>query len=194
MARKTRSVFMQEVESIQKDIEALEANENLEGGVDGVKERIESLKSTTEDSLSNMPEGLQSGSTGEMLQERVDALEEMISSFDSIDFDFDEEAAMDEAKEEAEDEFSTEFESEEPDDIRQDYKDDPEGYDLPEGHTPEELERRVSIGVANRKKLNAEFRESEKYKNRLQEIFEEKKLERFDEILEEAQQVSYEGP
>jgi hypothetical protein len=45
-----------------------------------------------------MPESLQSGPTGELLQERVDSLDEAISSLEEITFDY-EELGEDEIKE-----------------------------------------------------------------------------------------------
>lgn len=45
------------------------------------------LRDETQDSLDNMPEGLQQGSTGELLQERLDALETFIQELEGLDFD-----------------------------------------------------------------------------------------------------------
>jgi hypothetical protein len=40
--------------------------------LEDIKSGFEDLGQETQDSLDNMPEGLQQGATGEMLQERID--------------------------------------------------------------------------------------------------------------------------
>jgi len=55
-----------------------------------MKENLENLKDETQGSLDNMPESLQSSPTGELLQERVDALDNAISEFEGIDIDYEE--------------------------------------------------------------------------------------------------------
>jgi predicted Holliday junction resolvase-like endonuclease len=64
---------------------------------------MESLKEETESSLENMPESLQSSPTGELLQERIDALGSAISELENIDLEY-EEPSDDEIKEELADE------------------------------------------------------------------------------------------
>lgn len=64
--------------------------EDLESFMDEIRSEVEDHKSEIEDKLSNMPEGLQSGPTGELLQERIDELDNFISEIENIDFSFDE--------------------------------------------------------------------------------------------------------
>lgn len=56
-----------------------------------VRDELENLRDEAQSSLDNMPEQLQYAPTGELLQERIDALENAESELDNIDdFDFDE--------------------------------------------------------------------------------------------------------
>ena len=45
-----------------------------------------------------MPEGLQQGSTGELLQERIDALETALSAFEDIDCEYEPETEEEDGK------------------------------------------------------------------------------------------------
>ena len=58
-----------------------------EDTVDELKSAIEELRDETQDKLDNMPESLQESSTGELLQERVDMLDEALDELESIDID-----------------------------------------------------------------------------------------------------------
>ncbi len=109
----TLSPFLQEYYGIQEDLENLSADtaENLESQVQEIIGRIENLRDETQGSLDNMPEGLQQGDTGQLLQERIDGLENWQSDLEgvSLDFDFDEEEPEQE-KGEPDDEFQTKIE------------------------------------------------------------------------------------
>ena len=48
---------------------------------------LEEIKDYTQESLDNMPENLQEGDTGQMLQERIDNLDDVITNLESIDYD-----------------------------------------------------------------------------------------------------------
>jgi|ERR1035437_176851 hypothetical protein len=78
--------------------------EDFKNVVDEIVADLTSLKEEIESSLENMPEGLQSGSTGELLQERINALESYIGELEGIDLDdapeVDEESPTDEEIEE----------------------------------------------------------------------------------------------
>ena len=65
--------------------------EDLRAEVDSIAEDIRTLGEEQEDKRGNMPEGLQEGSTGEMLQERSNACKAMAYALEAIDFDYDEE-------------------------------------------------------------------------------------------------------
>jgi len=54
-------------------------------------DELEQMKQECEDSLENMPEGLrETSSSGELLQERIDALDEWLDELDGVDTDYDE--------------------------------------------------------------------------------------------------------
>jgi soluble cytochrome b562 len=75
------SGFLAEFYSLVDDL----PNEMDDSELDDLKSSVEEMRSTCEDSLSNMPESLQSGPTGELLQERVDGLQEWLDALENID-------------------------------------------------------------------------------------------------------------
>lgn len=83
----TQSNYLGQLYSIQEQIDDIKCDspDDLESVVDAIKSDLESLKEETEGSLENMPESLQSSPTGELLQERIDALDSAISEFENID-------------------------------------------------------------------------------------------------------------
>lgn len=90
----TQSEFMGEYLSMGEDFEdALNGTDTLEAvqsAVDDLKDRIEELRSETEERLQNMPDHLQDADTGQMMQERIDGLEAWADDLDSVDLeDFD---------------------------------------------------------------------------------------------------------
>lgn len=88
----TQSAFKSTVLDIEERIGSIEGDDP--GGLDAERNDIigelESLRDETQGSLENMPEGLQQGDTGQMLQERIDALEGAISELEGIDLDYEE--------------------------------------------------------------------------------------------------------
>lgn len=69
-----------------------ESYEDFESLVEEVRGELENLSEETQSSLDNMPDSLQYSPTGELLQERVDALDTAASDVEYVDeFDFDEE-------------------------------------------------------------------------------------------------------
>lgn len=66
----------------------VEGAEDIELMIESTRSDIEELQQETQDKLDNMPENLQYSPTGELLQERVDALEGAVSDLDSIDYEF----------------------------------------------------------------------------------------------------------
>ena len=58
-----------------------------EDGRDGIISDLESIRDEQQERLDNMPEGLQQGDTGMLLQDRIDQLEAAISDLENIDFD-----------------------------------------------------------------------------------------------------------
>ena len=70
-----------------------------EEGRDSIICDLEAVRDDLQDRLDNMPEGLQQGDIGQLLQERIDCLESAISDLESIDFDLEDDEEMDEDKE-----------------------------------------------------------------------------------------------
>ena len=107
----TSSPFLSTLYEIQERIEEVEFTEldDLKSFVEEIVGDIGSLKDETQSSLYNMPEGLQQGGTGQLLQERIDALEGWQSELEGVDleFEFDEEEPTEPEKEkgESEEEF-----------------------------------------------------------------------------------------
>lgn len=55
-----------------------------DGVVESIKTDLEELRDTCQDSFDNIPDSLQYGPTGEMLEERIDMLDGVISELESI--------------------------------------------------------------------------------------------------------------
>lgn len=100
----TQSGFLSSLYDLQDNISAFGANNKEE--FDGFKEEclseIENMKDECQNSLDNMPESLQSAPTGELLQERIDALDNWYSEIESIECEYDEEEIREEKKSEFE--------------------------------------------------------------------------------------------
>ena len=52
-----------------------------------IADELDTIKDNCQDSLDNMPEGLQEGDTGQLLQERIDQLDDVISELEDIDYE-----------------------------------------------------------------------------------------------------------
>lgn len=79
--------------------------EDHELGADTAEEivaELTNIQDMCQDSLDNMPVGLQEGDTGQLLQERIDTLGDVISELESIDYES--------IKEEAQTDFDSEYE------------------------------------------------------------------------------------
>lgn len=118
----TQSAYFGTIYGMQEGIEDYEVDnvDDFETLKDDITSQVDDLRSETEDSLGNMPDQLQYSPTGELLQERIDALEGIESEIDCIEeFDFDKEEYEfedfdpdgyddDEERDEAEEEFNIE--------------------------------------------------------------------------------------
>lgn len=65
---------------------------------DEIVSALEDLRDECQGNLDNMPEGLQQGPTGELLQQRVDDLENAISEFEDLELDEPDEDSFDESE------------------------------------------------------------------------------------------------
>lgn len=104
----TQSGFLQQLYDIQDNI-GFERGE-LEASRDTLVEQIEGLRDECEASRENMPYQLQDSGSGELLQERYDALDEWANELQDVDCDVDEDLS-DEEKEERIDEIISELEN-----------------------------------------------------------------------------------
>lgn len=87
----TQNAFKQELYSIQEKIEDFDAGDDTDAiaiFVEEITGDLESLRDTCQESLDNIPEQLQEAPAGQILQERIDALDEAISEFENIDTEF----------------------------------------------------------------------------------------------------------
>lgn len=88
----TGSDFLATLYDIEDSMAALsvEAMDDAQGVVDEIVGQLEELRDETEGRRDNMPESLQDAPTGEMLQGRVDSVDEMIGELEDIETDIDE--------------------------------------------------------------------------------------------------------
>lgn len=81
----TNSNFLRQVWDTEDRIIEFSYDEHGEDGRDEIVQELEMLRDEVQESLDNMPEQLQEGDTGQMLQERIEQVEEMISILEDID-------------------------------------------------------------------------------------------------------------
>ena len=65
--------------------------EDAQSAVEAIVGELEELRDETEERHENMPEQLQDAPTGELLQGRVDSVQEMIDELEAVDIDIDDE-------------------------------------------------------------------------------------------------------
>jgi len=103
----TQSNYLSQILAIQeRDFD----RDDPESFVEDVKGELESLKDEIEGNLQNMPEGLQQGDTGQLLQERIDSLDQVITDLESIDMQFEDDIS-DEEKEDKINDIESEYEN-----------------------------------------------------------------------------------
>ena len=83
----TQSEFLGSLYGLQERIEDLEANDGLGATVEEIASELRDLGQEQSDKKDNMPDGLQEGATGELLQERADACEAAADELEGITFD-----------------------------------------------------------------------------------------------------------
>jgi hypothetical protein len=89
----TQSAYKSTVRKLVERVEEMTAEDydDFESQKDDIKSELDSLRDEAQSSFDNIPEALQYAPTGELLQERISALEEADSNIDGIDeFDFEE--------------------------------------------------------------------------------------------------------
>ncbi len=110
----TNSAFWGPMYGIQ-ETEAPQDYADLESALEDVKSQLEELRDENQEKFDNLPESFQAGSTGELLQGRIDAVEEVISELENISILTEEDVtvASDDELDEKEKEKETEEEKEE---------------------------------------------------------------------------------
>jgi hypothetical protein len=82
------SEFISTLLGLQEVFDAKYDNtEDVKGEVENVISELESLRDDTQGKYDNMPEGLQQGDTGQLLEQRVEGLDTLIQELESIDFE-----------------------------------------------------------------------------------------------------------
>jgi hypothetical protein len=81
----TQSDFWSAVYSAQESAGTVPSFADLKDACDNLVSDLQDIESATQDKFDNMPEGLQQGDTGQMLEERVAAIQDVISELEGID-------------------------------------------------------------------------------------------------------------
>jgi hypothetical protein len=112
----TRSAHKSECYAILEELEEIDLSE-IRNGLDlsDYADRIRELGSNAEDSRSNMPEQLQDSNSGELLQQRVDDMEDWADQLEQVDTTVDEDDIRAQAEDEADSEFTDDLKEEDPD-------------------------------------------------------------------------------
>ena len=83
----TQSAFLGTIYDIEDDLAAANSESDLQSLVESCISDLEELRDEQEEKRDNMPEQLQDSPTGELLQERYDALDDMITELEGLSFD-----------------------------------------------------------------------------------------------------------
>lgn len=83
----TGSAFLSEMYSINEEFgdmveEDYETTEDMQDVLNDFVSRVEEQRDNSDESFNNMPEGLQEGETGQLLEARVEYCEEMVSEIE----------------------------------------------------------------------------------------------------------------
>jgi len=93
----TQSSFYAAIYDLEDDlIENLSATNSLPDAVQEIISALQDIADECQGNLDNMPEGLQEGDTGQLLQDRISACEEAADQYESIEFDDKEDDETDE--------------------------------------------------------------------------------------------------
>lgn len=189
----TQSEFLSQVYDLNDRITALSDLDNLDdlqAEVEDIASEYEALADECYEKKENMPEGLQEGEVGQLLEERSDGCREVADNLQGIDFDFSDEIAREEALEQLDtddvhlkdltEEVVKRLREEAKENAERD-KDQPDAMD--EAAWYEEL----------RDSYVEEGLDEDEFEEKIVEAIDEKRQEKFQECLDEAQMYSYEG-
>lgn len=105
----TQSSFLANIYDIEDRISSITDFSMAESERDDIVSELEGLKDECQEKLDSMPEQLrESSSSGNLLQERVDNLDEMINNLNAVDFSPD----IDKEEKETDDEYKERIEEE----------------------------------------------------------------------------------
>jgi len=90
LSQLTQSEFLGSIYDISDRIESLSTYDDLESEVSEIISELETLRDDCEEKRSNMPEQLQDSGSGEILQNRVDSVQEMIDELEGINTEIEE--------------------------------------------------------------------------------------------------------
>lgn len=88
----TQSSFLGQVFDVEDRLGGITEDmdfESLKSEVDEIVDELNNLMDDTQGSLENMPDQLQQASSGELLQERIDGIQEWITELEGIDCEID---------------------------------------------------------------------------------------------------------
>ena len=104
----TQSSFLSTLYGIQESIEDGAFNcdnaDDFESTVGEVKSQLEELRDECQESFDNIPYQLQDNDVGQLLQERIEGLDEWINAIESVEISIDEDEIEDEAIQELKEE------------------------------------------------------------------------------------------
>lgn len=104
------------METFEDNVNAADEFSELESARDECVSELEQIKDDTDSKFNNMPEGLQQGDTGQLLEGRVSSLDDLISSLQDVDI-----PNLERTDDKDEDDEDSEEEAEESDDSDDDY-------------------------------------------------------------------------
>lgn len=120
----TRSEFRGAMCDLEDELGALAADDGLETAVGDIAQQFRDLGEEQRSKFENMPDGLQQGETGQLLEQRADRCDEIADELEGIDF------SKDEGKDEGKDEAAAQSEDEDADDYWQGKLDEVQAVDL----------------------------------------------------------------
>lgn len=121
----TSSPFLQEQYQIEDEIQNLTEEDLTEDRIQEIAERVRALGEQAQESLDNMPEGLQESSeAGQMLQERIDNCESWADELEALELPMIEELQDPDDLEEPEEPIEEDYDS------KDSYRADYEAYEL----------------------------------------------------------------
>jgi len=188
----TRSEFYGTLLQIQDRIANIHAEDadDLKSQVDEIASELRSLGEECREKHDNMPDGLQDGDTGQLLEERASAMESAADELEGIDIDApDEEELVEEVREEMREGLEAENRllSEDESDIEIDLADSGKLGGL----SDEDKKRAIQDELALRKEKNEQV-----WKGLEEEIgqrVEDRLQEKLQELIEEIQNVNIES-